>query len=574
MSHIFSGDRVSRRDFLRLASLVGGSTLLAACQQASAPAPKAADAPKPAAEATKPAAQPAQATKPAADAKPAAPAAAPTTAPAVASGARGGTLNYAEAGDFNNFNAWSVTATNAGMYNMVFSRPLWKDGEGKEHLDLAEAWQMAPDGLSSQVKLRPGVKWHDGKELTAADFVTMYGYTKDATLSQDAAIKKHQSLLAPIKDVKATDAYTVDFQFSGPVPYFADILDYWYAIRVDDPADPSFTKKPPVGTGPFKMTEWAPNQYARFPKNPDYYAKDQPALDEIMFKRIEKAETLIPNLQSGGVDGIQVTSAADVGPLRDKGDLTVDLTENAGSIFDIIVNVTKPPLDKKAVRQALSYSLNRVEMAKSAFFGISRPITSPFYSPSSIAYREDLVMAHAFDLDKAKSLLEGAGASNLQLMGSVTPRWPQMKLFMLLWQADLAKIGVKLTVNEVETAKFYDISAAKDLQGHDILPWLNARVTRDPAILWSSQANYRGNERNPYGFQNAELEKLIAEGASELDPTKRKATYQKLNEMLVDESYMIHVATDPRIWAYSKGLTGVVYDQSGNVMFAGAQLRK
>src|SRR5829696_6195357 len=111
-------------------------------------------------------------------------------------------------------------------------------------------------------------------------------------------------------------------------------------------------------------------------------------------------------------------------------------------------------------------------MAKSAFFGISRPITSPFYSPSSIAYREDLVMAHAFDLDKAKSLLEGAGVSSLQLTGSVTPRWPQMKLFMLLWQADLAKIGVKLTVNEVETAKFYDISAAKDLQGNDLLPWL------------------------------------------------------------------------------------------------------
>ena len=65
-----------------------------------------------------------------------------------------------------------------------------------------------------------------------------------------------------------------------------------------------------------------------------------------------------------------------------------------------MVNTAKPPLDKKEVRQALSYSLNRVELVKTAFFGVSKPITTTFYSPASLAYREDLVMAHAFDLDE------------------------------------------------------------------------------------------------------------------------------------------------------------------------------
>jgi peptide/nickel transport system substrate-binding protein len=285
-----------------------------------------------------------------------------------------------------------------------------------------------------------------------------------------------------------------------------------------------------------------------------------------MFRRLEKAETLIPNLQSGSIDGIQLTSLSDVGPLREDKNYTVEISESAGSIFNIMVNVQKPPFDKKEVRQALSYSLNRVEMAKSAFFGVSRPITSAFFSPSSLGYREDLVMAHPFDLDKAAKMLETAGVKNLTMTTNVTPRWPQMKLFSLIWQADLAKIGVKLMVNEVEIAKFYEIGGAKDFLGFDVHPWLNARTTRDPAIFWSTQNNYRGGSRNPYGYTNDELEKLVAEGAVELDPAKRKTIYQKLNEIVIAESNIIQVATDPRVWVFNKAVKGVVIDLNGNLM--------
>jgi ABC-type transport system substrate-binding protein len=573
---------MTRRHFLRLTSILGGSALLAACQQASTPAAKPTEAAKPAAPAaaatTAPtaAAKPAEAAKPTEAAKPAAPAPIATTAPAAAAatGPKGGTLVYAEAGDFTNFNPWAVTAVNQSMYDQVFSRLLWKDGTGKENPDLAESWQMASDGLSWSAKIKPGNKWHDGAEVVADDFVKMFGYTKDETLIKDPAIKKQAGSIAAIKDVTATDKYTVTFSFPAPVPYITELIDYWYAIRIDDPSDPSFTKKPPVGTGPFKMAEWQPNQFARFPKNANFYMKDKPIVDEINFKRLEKAETLIPNLQSGGVDAILVTSAADVESLKSDSNITLVVSENAGSVFDINVNCTKPPFDKKEVRQALSYSLNRVEMAKNAFFGVSKPISTPFYNPVSIAYREDLVNAQAFDLDKAAKLLEGAGVKGLQMQTVVTPRWPQMKLYMLMWQADLAKIGVKLNVTEVETAKFYDVDADPGMLGNDLQPWLNGRVGRDPAILWASQANFRGNERNTHGFRNADIEKLGADGAVEPDPAKRKAIYQKLNEMMVDEAYLIQVATDPRIWAMKKGVTGLDVDMSGNVMLAGVSVGK
>jgi peptide/nickel transport system substrate-binding protein len=561
-------ERVSKRRFLRLAIFgAAGSALLAACGPAGTPAaPTAAPAaptPKPAA----PAVAPAATTKPAA----AAPASTPaTSATAQASASAGGTLTYAEAGDFNNFNPWNFSAVNFEMYDQVFSRLLWKDGTGKANPDLAESWQLAPDNLSMTLKLRNGLKWHDGKAVAAQDFVDTFGYLTDAALAKDPSVLKIKGLMGSVKEVTAPDPATVQLAFSAPVPFITDVLDYWFLIRIDDKADPQFVNKIPVGTGPFKMSQWVPQQFASFDRFADYWNKDQPKLDQFVFKRLSQAETVLPNLKSGTVDGVLLTSLSDVAQLQSDASYTVDVNENAGSIFNMMVNTTKAPLDKKEVRQALSYSLNRVDLVKTAFFGVSKPITSTFYSPASIGYREDLVMAHPFDLDKAKQLLNGAGVQNLDLSFVVTPAWPQMKLWGLVWQQDLAKIGVTLKINEVENAKFYEIGAANDFEGNDLVGWLNGRTTRDPAIFWSTQGNYRANNANPRGFIDEDLEKLVAGGAVETDADKRKSIYQQLNQLAIDQSHVIAVATNPRIFAYKKAVQAVSVDLNGNLFLNSA----
>ena len=110
------------------------------------------------------------------------------------------------------------------------------------------------------------------------------------------------------------------------------------------------------------------------------------------------------------------------------------------------------------------------------------------------------------------------------------------------------------------------------MQGNDVIPWLNARTTRDPAILFNTQANFRGNERNIFGYRSPELEKLIADGAVEPDPAKRKTIYQQANEIMVFDANLIYVATDPRIWAFTAPVKGITYDLSGNMALSGAYL--
>jgi peptide/nickel transport system substrate-binding protein len=546
--------RISKRGFLRLAVLGAAASVLAACGPGAAPA--AAPTTPPAAANTQVA--PAAAATPAAAAKPAA-----TTQPAAAN--KGGTFTYAEAGDFNNFNPWNFGAVNFEMYDQVFSRLLWKDGKGTANPDLAESWQLAPDNLSATLKLRNGLKWHDGKPVTAQDFVDSYGYLSDPALATDPSVLKIKGLMAPVNEVTAPDPGTLRLAFPAPVPYITDILDYWFLIRIDDKSDPQFINKIPVGTGPFVMAEWTPQQYARFTKFGDYWNKDQPNLDEFLFKRLSQAETLLPNLTSGSVDGVLLTSLSDVAQVQSDSNYTLDINDNAGSIFNMMVNTAKPPLDKQQVRQALSYSLNRADLVKTAFFGVTKPITSTFYSPASLGYREDLVMAHPFDLGKARQLLDSAGVQTLDLTYVVTPAWPQMKLWGLIWQQDLAKINVNLKLNEVENAKFYEIGAASDFEGNDLIGWLNGRTTRDPAIFWSTQTNYRGNQLNPRGFVNDDLEKLIAAGAVETDPDKRKSIYQQLNQLTIDLAHVIAVATNPRIFAYKSSVQGVTIDLNGNM---------
>ena len=97
-------------------------------------------------------------------------------------------------------------------------------------------------------------------------------------------------------------------------------------------------------------------------------------------------------------------------------------------------------------------------------------------------------------------------------------------------------------------------------------------VLRDPAILFSSQWNYRGNDLHKPGYRSPELEKLIADGAVETDAAKRKAIYQKANEIVVEDASLIHVATNPFIFAMKKGVNGLGADLIGNVILSTASV--
>jgi peptide/nickel transport system substrate-binding protein len=540
----------SRREFLRLAALGAATTAISACSVPATQVPSATEF------------------VPAATASPPTPTPAPAVPTVATASAR---LNYAELGSFDNFNPWRATAVNSAMYNQVFSRLVYEDSDGNLQGDIAESWELSQDALKLTLKLHENVKWHDGQECNADNIVADYAYTQDASIAEDLSITKQVGLLEPISDVKAIDKYTVELTFKVPTAYFTEILDYWYIIRIDDKQDLNFMKKLPIGTGPFKIVEWKPKQYSSYSKYTEYHVQDLPYLDEWRFVRLDKAETLLPNLQSKEVDGATSLPYAALHVIGSDPDF--QSIKSDSRVINMIVNTHLPPFDKKEVRQALSYSMNRQAMAQAETFGFATPTCTPWSYPESLAYREDLVMAYPFDLDKAANLLEQAGVTGLETTVHVTPAIPE-KAAMLVWQADLAKIGVTLKVEEVEIARFLEIGQDPNLQGFGLQPWRNGRVLRDPAIFMSTQGNYRGGKDNWTGWVNDELENLVQVGASEVDTEKRRAAYQRINEILVEEQPMICMYTDPAVWVFNKDVQGATVDLIPYLMLAQATVSR
>ncbi len=484
-------------------------------------------------------------------------------------------FTYGEGGEYTDFNPWSFSATNNHIYNQIFTRLVYRDGSGEVQEDIAESWELADDAMSLTFQLRQDVYWHDGEQCTAEDFVTMFGYTQDDELNEQPPVATLRRLIEPVEDVEATDEFTLEVSFSEPTPYAMDFFDFWFAIRIDDPDDVTFVSTLPVGTGPFVAEEWRPGEFLRLSAFEDFYREGEPGVDALVVRRFEAAETVVPNLRAEALDGAFVTQLGELEPLEDDDEHWIEISETGGVIYNIIVNTNIPPFDQPEARRALSYTLNRREMVDAAFFGVGSPITSPFYHPESLGYVEDLVLAHEFDLDRARELFEEAGVTDLseiEMTINVTPNWPQMELYSLMWQQDLAELGITLNVNEVETALFYDIGGDPDLLGNELHPWLNGRTTLDPALFFATQIQYRGGESNTYGYRNEELEDLVAEGAVEPDEDRRREIYQRANEITVESCHMLQLVTNPRIWAFSNAVSDISIDFIGNLQLRRASL--
>ena len=539
---------ISRRDFMRFGTLA----LLAACAgQAGSTTTQAG---------------------PAATTAPSATTAGPgasTTAGAPASDV----IRYGRAGDITDFNPWDISANEQEVYNQVFSRLVWRDFEGNERLDLAESWEQSPDGMTVTIKVREGVKWHDGADFSAEDYVTMFGYLTDPALAEDPNVVEMSGVLSPIVGVEAPDPTTLVITSSVPIPYVVDLLDYWHAIRIDNPEDFGFVETPPVGTGPFRLTSVTPGQRVTFEANEDYYQDGQPRVGGFEINLFGGATNLIQNIQAGGVDGLLIANRAELEAISGDDSFYV-VTIPTGTVTNFYVNVSKPPFDNPQVRQALSYSMNRPAMVTAANFEFERPVATPFYTPSSLAYREDLVLAHNFDLDRARSLLEEAGVAGLTINYPAPSNFPEAEIYGLIWQSDLAQIGVTMNIEAVDQGRWVEFGTAELPDETDVVFWFNGRGNRDPAIFWNTQRNYGGKAETIWGFNSDELMNLVGEAEIEVDPNARQQLYQQTNQFLYDSSHVLNLATRSQTWVWSAAVSDVDVDLIGALALGGAGLQR
>ncbi len=409
--------------------------------------------------------------------------------------------------------------------------------------DLAESWDISPDGLVITFHLRKGVKWHDGQPFTAEDVLYTYKVTTDPKTPTAYA-----GDFLKVKKAEALDPHTFRVTYDKP---FAPALMSWgaaiYPKHLLDGRD--ITQSPltrhPIGTGPYKFREWVTGQKIVLISNTDYF-EGRPYIDGFIMRIIPDTATMFLELRANGIDRMSLT------PLQYTRQTESPLFRNHFNKYRYLsftytymgYNLKNPLFADKRVRQALAHAIDKDVMISGVLLGLGKPATGPL-KPGTWAYNPD-VPTYPYDPAKAKALLAEAGWKDTNGDG-ILDRDGQPFTFELITnqgnevrgkcaeiiQENLAKIGIDVKIRILEWAAFVNNFINKRRFDATILGWT---IPMDPDLydVWHSSKT-RPEELNFVSFANPEVDTLLEKGRSTFDQKERKKCYDRIQEILAEE---------------------------------------
>ncbi len=428
----------------------------------------------------------------------------------------------------------------------IYDPLLIKDPEtGEVKPSLATQWTISQDGRTIILKLRQGVKFHDGTPLTAEAVVFSINRIRDPALRSPMAA----TILGPVERVESPDQFTVQISLRAPFAPFLDSLTEISLAPVSPAAVQKYGKdfgQHPVGTGPFMVTEIVPNQRVVMVRNPDYrwapkiFKNGGPAyLEELVYTVVPEDATRIAQLVRGEVQVLYNAPPREVNRLQRNPNFRAYFKDQAGFPRSIIMNTSKWPFDDVRVRIAIAHAINKGEILKTVYEGIGGVASLPL-SPVTWGYAKSLEQtAYPYNPDRARQLLAEAGwrpGSDGILVKDGRPfrvrLWTttvaQQLLDAQLQQSELKAVGIDAQINAIEQAPYL---AAIRKGDHDLGGMLF--VSADPDVLFTiSHSSQIGAGWNTAFYKNAELDRLLEEARVTTDPAKRKELYVRVEEHL------------------------------------------
>jgi ABC-type transport system substrate-binding protein len=329
--------------------------------------------------------------------------------------------------------------------------------------DLAESYEISPDGQTFTFKLRQGVKFHNGRELTAEDVkYSIERVVIPATQSPGAgffgSIKGFEEASAGNADglsgITVVDPYTIRFELSRPDATFLHVaaLNFAHVVPKEEVEKHGADfGKHPVGSGAFKLAEWTLGQKLVFERFADYWNKGLPKLDQITFEVGQEPIVALLRLQKGEIDipGDGIPPAKFIEVTEDPA--FKDLVIQGGQLHTgyVAMNVKIKPFDDVKVRQAVNMAINKDRIVR-IINGRAVPANQPL-PPTMPGYAKDYE-GYPYDVEKAKALMAEAGlADGVETELFVMNTDPQPRIAQAI-QQDLAAIGIKASVKSLAQA--------------------------------------------------------------------------------------------------------------------------
>ena len=471
-------------------------------------------------------------------------------------------LRVGNVGDVANIDGHSWGPNNGFSIFMIYDTLTTYDANLKAQPELAESWDISSDARQITLNLRKGVQFHSGRELTSEDVV--YNLERPLNPQLQATVASFTILPGFVPagtTFEAKDKYTVVIHSEKP---WVGAFDYFQVLNIMDKetAEGPDSKTKAVGTGPFIFGEWIQGDHLRFDKNKSYWRSGRPYLDGVLMSIKADAQAMVTELEAGVVDVIRAPLWRDYARLKTDAKYTAIKTQVPGTFHQFQPNVTFKPLDDKRVRQALSYAIDRQRIVDSVMLGESVPESLP-WQPSSPAFDPAKQNFYAFNLDKAKSILDGAAISNLALDFVYTTTDPAYAQMAQIYQADLAKIGVTLNLKPLTIVQLLDTIQHQTYNGLYTLndPW----ASMEPITLFTSSSS-AGYRKNNAGYQDDKYTQLVTNVSTEPDPAKRKQMYAELNDFLLDQAFHMPVTQSPGRILTSARVQGIEHRQMDRFM--------
>ncbi|HET8756491.1 MAG TPA: ABC transporter substrate-binding protein [Solirubrobacteraceae bacterium] len=405
---------------------------------------------------------------------------------------------------------------------------------------LATEWNVSDDRLTWTFELRDGVTFHDGSTFDAADVVYSFNRIIDDELA-------NAFRFATVKRVRAVDDDTVEIRLKQPTPnLLADIGGFkGMAILPKGAAKKYKLDTEAVGTGPFELDSTSPGSI-KLTAFDDYWG-DGPSLDGVEFRFVSEPTTALTGLQSGDIDWTDNIAPQRVEELSDDDSVVLKTTPSVDYWY-LAANFERKPFDDPRVREAISYGIDREAITQAAKFDAATVNQTAI--PEGSFWHTDYA-PYEHDPDRARQLLQDAGATNLKMGLMVTDEYPETVQAAQVIAAELGDIGIDVDIQTEDFASWLDREGKGDFDTF-MLGWLG---NLDPFGYYHSQHHCDG-ANNYQGYCSKEVDRLLDEAATETDRDARKELYDEAVHQIVDDNSYIYIYNPDVVQAWSPDVHG------------------
>ncbi len=405
---------------------------------------------------------------------------------------------------------------------------------------LAESWEASPDGLSWIFHLRRGVHFHDGTTFDAHDVK----FSLDRALAPDSS-NAQKALLSPIGQVEVLDPYTVRIIVKQPMSALPYVLGWGDAVMVA-PESAGNNATNPVGTGPFSLLSWRRGDSIALGRNPDYWGTAA-RLDNVVFKFIGDPAAAFASMKAGDIDAYPNYPAPEnIAEFENDPQFKVVIGASEGKVI-LAINNGRAPFDNRLVRVAISHAVNRDDVIQGAMFGYGQPIGS-HYTHQSPAY-VDLTDRYPYDIALAKSLLAEAGYPDGFSATLRLPPRPYARRAGEIIAAQLALIGVRLDIENLEWAQWLDQVFRR--QEFDLT--IVEHIEPMDFGIYARDDYY-------FAYSSPEFKALLSQFEVEIDERVKDELLQRIQTKIADDAVNVFLVQSARLGVWKANLNGLWID--------------